>query len=573
MRIYATARADSASNAVGQVELECTLAGLVVGLFGLGSYSEGYVPGLPVRGTRLVVPWSDVKTARAFDDELYVEFSHPALPHDRLTLTRFVHGPGVPAAELRRRRLLLHLGALGVAFAAALCTAFLSPPIDGQSAAWGALGYGVVAAAVVLAFGYAFDQRLFLRPPGEEETRARFLAELERFFPGFVRGDAPPRPTRPFEWPNLAGFVPRTTALVGITLAAAILTALASGRRLLGTTPSLAQRAGAGEPVSAMAEEPASAQNVSNAAPAPAPSPAPVEPTEEAEAEAPKSADAVSIERRCACDRADSLLWPQALPRLTTLLLERRAIRLRSYTRTEVEVAVVNNGDAPLSEITLLVQFSEEQGGKPVPTKDRPLYFEGPLLPGQAIKWSTEARGTDFTIASPDVGALGPNGEGAAPADAFFTLSSSANHRPVRLHAARMLGYLGDPRARDAALGLKDALRSQEAPYLRRVLAALGDTRTCDVELARDSVGACVFNAGSEAHSGLGLQLQVLDGSLNVDQPLADPPERLRERKWQVPGELGAQAGVYVRVPLSGEFVGVQRPSLEVLADRYDLLE
>ncbi|HSC85724.1 MAG TPA: hypothetical protein VLC09_00555, partial [Polyangiaceae bacterium] len=234
MRIHATARADSASNAVGQVELECTLAGLAVGLFGLGSYAEGYAPGLPVRGTRITVPWSSVRAARAWDDELYLELEHPGLPHDRLTLTRFVHGPGVPMAELRRRRLILHLGALGIGFAATLAAAFLTPPIDGRSAAWGALGYGLVAAVVVLAAGYSFDQRLFLRPPGEEETRARFFEELERFYPSFTRGDAPARAPRERELPNLAGFLPRTTILVGVTLAAAVLTALATGRRLLG---------------------------------------------------------------------------------------------------------------------------------------------------------------------------------------------------------------------------------------------------------------------------------------------------------------------------------------------------
>ncbi|HSC88039.1 MAG TPA: hypothetical protein VLC09_12240, partial [Polyangiaceae bacterium] len=283
--------------------------------------------------------------------------------------------------------------------------------------------------------------------------------------------------------------------------------------------------------------------------------------------------EAATIERRCACERADSLLWPKPIPRLTTLLLERRAVRLRSYTRTEVQVAVVNNSDAPISEITLLVQFSEEHGGKLTPTKDRPLYFAGPLQPGQAVKWAAEARGTEFTIASPDLGELGPNGQGAAPADAFVTLSSQANHRPVRLHAARMLGYLGDARARDAALALKDAFRSQEAPFLRRVLATLGDTRTCEVEVGPVGVGVCVFNAGGEAHSGLGLQLSALSGSLNVDQPLAEPPERLSERKWQVPGELGAQAGVYLRVPLGSGFTLGAGQSLEVLADKYELLE
>ena len=119
-------------------------------------------------------------------------------------------------------------------------------------------------------------------------------------------------------------------------------------------------------------------------------------------------------------------------------------------------VAVVNNGSTELEEIALLVLFYERSGGpsgKREQVSSRPLFYEGPLLPGQALKWSTEAEGTEVEIQGPALGSLGPEGESAAPTDRFFELLKAQN-RPVRLHGAMMLAFLGDPRARDGALGL-----------------------------------------------------------------------------------------------------------------------
>jgi hypothetical protein len=280
-------------------------------------------------------------------------------------------------------------------------------------------------------------------------------------------------------------------------------------------------------------------------------------------------------ERNCVCDRADSELWKNPIPRLSSLLIERRAIVLPSYTRTELEVAVINNGDSPIDDITLHVQFYERRGKERRATKERPLYFEGPLRPGEAVKWSTKARGTEFEIATPDLGVLGPGGTGAASAAAFVKLLD-ANHRPVRLHAARLLSFLGDSRAREAALHLKDAMRAAEAPYLRRLLVATGTTRICDVEVRKGSastVGACVYNAAEQAQAGLGLQVNELSASLDVDHPLADPPELVYFEKWKVDDTIEPQAGKYVRVTLPANFLKESNHSLEVMADRFDLLD
>ena len=47
-----------------------------------------------------------------------------------------------------------------------------------------------------------------------------------------------------------------------------------------------------------------------------------------------------------------------------------------------------------------------------------------------------------------------------------------------------MLAFLGDPRAREGALELREALREDEAPYLARLLQALGELRVCQLSVA-----------------------------------------------------------------------------------------
>ncbi len=578
MRVRATATGSSRSNAIGQLELSCTKSGLALGLYGVGAYSEGYGVGALTTGTRVTVPYSGIKAVRVAGDEVFLHLQSPGFPHDKLTLTRFTAGPGVPPVELRRRRLILHFTALSIAALASLSATILAPLSSGDVIAWGALGYGAIAASLVLALGYALDQNLLLRPPGEDATREAFLGDLALHFPNILRNDLPLHQKKRLALPRFTTLFPRTAATVGMTMAAAILTALVSGQRLFMTK--------VGPPSPEVRQTPAGNLGVDSPQdsliapepPAPitqpqVPSSAPESPQEIQEARSDEE-EAV-IERRCLCDRADSQLWKKPIPRLSALLIEKRSIPLKNYIRSRIQVAVVNNGDTAINEITLNVQFFERRGKKRVPTKDRPLYFEGPLRPGEAIKWTTEARGTEFEINVPQVGYLGTNGDGAASAETFYKLLE-ANHRPVRLHAARILSYLGDERARKAALDLKDAMRAAEAPYLRRILAATGDTRICDVELKKEpttTIGVCVYNGGDAEVAALGVQLNALSGNLDIDHPLADPPSLRGHQKWRIPGKLNGQSGRYVRIPLPEGFLSENGSSLEVTADLYELLD
>jgi hypothetical protein len=102
----------------------------------------------------------------------------------------------------------------------------LAPVHESQSLAWGALGYGAAAGALVLALGYSLDQSLFVRPPGEEATREAFLGDLSIHYPHIIRSGSPPPRARARAIPNFTAFLPRTAGAIGVVLAATILTAL-----------------------------------------------------------------------------------------------------------------------------------------------------------------------------------------------------------------------------------------------------------------------------------------------------------------------------------------------------------
>lgn len=578
MRVYALAVRDARSNAIGRVELECTPPGLAIGLYQLAAYTEGYAPGAAASGTRLIIPYGSITEVRVEEEQIHLAFDVKTIPYDRMTFSRFAAGPGVPPHELRKRRLILHLGSLAIATIVALIVVVLSArsPDDGAfflSPVVSALGYGSFAAGLILAAAYSVGQRYFLRDPNEDEIRRVFAAELSTYVPGLERAAAR-RPRTPLEWvERLSELLPTSVAGAAATLAAAVLTALFTGARLLRSESGMHEARVASTRADPLDQAPPEIPSTQAGVPPPPPTQAQPEraepPAQEARAGQPNE---LTPERNCLCDRADSPLWAEPLPRLTALLLDSRVIPRETHNRLEVDVAVVNNGDEPISELTLHVVFSEKKSGAGA-SKERTLYFEGPLAPGQAIKWTTEARGDSFRILAPDFGKLGQNGEGAAPLASFRALLDARN-RPVRLHAVRVMSYLGDKAAHDEALKLKDAYRAREAPFLRRVLAATGELRVCDVEVqAGTSVGACVHNTSTETKTDLGLIVEELDQKFDPAQPLANPPLLEGELKFRIFGEIPPDSGKYVRAALPASFRTKPGHALEVMADRYDLLE
>ncbi|HEX3596962.1 MAG TPA: hypothetical protein VHU80_17755, partial [Polyangiaceae bacterium] len=296
-------------------------------------------------------------------------------------------------------------------------------------------------------------------------------------------------------------------------------------------------------------------------------------------AAAPAITDSVTLSGGCTCKRADSLLWQDGLPRLSTVLIERHTKAHGSHPHLELEVGVVNNWDESLPEVSLLVRFYEREtppSTKRTSTFDRPLYFAGPLAPGQAIKWHVEARGNDFEVTGAASPMLDPTGADAAPTAVVGELLK-AIHRPIRLHGAMLLAYLGDPRAKEGALGLREALREEEAPYIDRLLWTQSEVRTCQVTVAPGAgaraVRACVFNSGAEPREHLALKVRALDKSFRYDTPVEPPPLVVTEHVWKLNGQLGPGQGALASVVLSTENPdGIAPKAFEAYADREDLV-
>lgn len=571
MKVRAVALGEERSNAIGTVELECAPFGLVIAYLGVGSFSEGYAPGALTRGTLVTVPYTSLRQARFEGERLLLEIDPELTPHHKLVLGGFTIGDGTHRHELYRQRLVLRTGAFGFALVCALVAALAVPRLSPSSSATLAIGIAVIVAATVLGLGFFIDRKLVSGELKGEAAQDALVHDLRLYLPDLVRLDRPPpKAPKALPLPDFQGFLPRTTAAIVITLTAGGLAAVLVSKWML-SAPDSTARAGrtlaAAEPMSEEAEpEAAPAQVVdldaedTAAAAAPAQT-APSPPVAPALAPAAPTATAavgdVVRTGNCQCTRASSLLWQTAVPKLSVLVLSTKLRQDGRRKHLELDVAVVNNSGGALSDVTLRVNFFERD---PAPSnqrhfsRHRVLFFEGPLEPGQAIKWSTEARGIEFELENPVEGDIGPGGDGAAPADAFAELLN-ANHRPVRLHGAMMLAYLGDVRAREGALKLQDALRDEEASYLRRVLDAMAPVRPCQFEVsgtgATRTLRACVFNASDQKQEQLAVKLNALDASFSLAHPVGTPPAILGERVWNVPGPLPAGQGTRVETTVN----------------------
>ncbi|HEY6562752.1 MAG TPA: hypothetical protein VI072_36055 [Polyangiaceae bacterium] len=575
MRARATAVATDQSNAVGTVELECSPQGLSILYLGVGAFSEGYAPGALTNGTRVLAPWARVLEARVEGNQIFIALDPSVTPHHRLTLRNFSIGDGLQEQELGRQRFIVRVGAIGAAAVLSLVAATVAARLPAGVAASAALLVGLAAAGLVLAVGLLAERRLGFVRFSSDVVRRMFAASLVNHLPSVLVSPVTPPARRigAFGLPAFAGVLPRTTLAVVITLTAGMLGSVLTARYMIHEQEQLRLARYIAEQHAARAPAPRE--------PAARPAARAPEPVARAAAPPPPPASSTvaQVMDRCICHRADSALWTRTIPRLSLLVLSKRGKTDRDGDRElEVEVAAVNNGDRELRELALLVRFFERD---PAPSKkrhwvaDRPLYFEGPLTPGGAIKWRIEAPGQEFELENPIAGDIGPSGDSAAPTNLLAELQD-AKHRPVRMHGAMMLAYLGDPRAREAAMKLKEALRDNEAPYLDRVLSAVADVRGCDLELSGDgavrSLKACVYNASDEARSELGLRLRALEGEVTLNDPVGEPPNVLSEHTWQVPGRLDPHAGVRVTARVELGESSRSAPAFEVYADRIDLL-
>jgi hypothetical protein len=282
----------------------------------------------------------------------------------------------------------------------------------------------------------------------------------------------------------------------------------------------------------------------------------------------------------CQCRRDESLAWGARLPRLSPLLLASRSHVHDGHRHFELEVALVNNSAEPATRLDLSVVFFEELGGGQQGQRqsgERPLYFEGPLLPGRMIKWHVEGRGTSFDIVGPDTGVLAEDGSDAARGEAWDGLAS-ATSRVLRLHAMRLLAYLGDPRVPMLAAALRDGASESELGLLDRLSRTPPAVVACAISVRRESasqwrLSACLDNHSDEAGSRLALRLLAYDAPLSPERPGARLPEVLAEHTMPLRDTLAVRSG---RSITSSAFLpleeGVLPRAFEVLVDRAEYL-
>ncbi|HKO51610.1 MAG TPA: hypothetical protein VJV79_28065, partial [Polyangiaceae bacterium] len=440
MRFRAIAMASERSNAVGTVELECAPIGLSLLYLGVAGFNEGYVPVTQTtqkESEKLLVPWPQLAEASLDGEQVFLALDPKLSPLNRLCLVNFSSGSAGHHHKLYRRRLLVRLATVGAALSGALIASAAAFRLAPGTTAIGAFGIALGTAVLLCGLGFFADQ--LLKSGGLEGALAReaFVADLSGFLPGLVRSPfAPPKAaskTAPLA--IFQGLLPRTTAAIVMSLTAATLSFVLMMQWLLTTdhahelaahAPRLAdqRQAAPTEPVAAIPTvASASASKAAQASASPAAASAVV--------------DATST---CRCRRADSLLWRDPIPQLSVLTMSRHVRRGREEEErkdknyTEAVIGIVNNSSDPLRDVALSVEFFERDpppSSKRYSTAIRPLFFEGPLLPGQAIKWDVQARGSEFDVHNPLNSTVGVEGENAAPTNLLAELLHAKN-RPVR---------------------------------------------------------------------------------------------------------------------------------------------
>ncbi len=584
--------ASERSNAVGTVELECAPAGLSLVYLGVGAFAEGYIPINQAKNEQLLVPWPQLAEASLDGEQFFLALDPGLSPLNRLCLVNFSTGSSAHHHKLYQRRLLVRLATVGAAVSGALIASAAAFRLAPGTSAVSAFGIALTTAVGLCVLGLFADQ--LLKSGGLEGALAReaFVSDISGFLPNLVRSPLAPQSTLP-KTPPLAyfqGLLPRTTAAIVMSLTALTLGFVLMVRWLLTSDPAhelaahtprlrdqtegalRAGRLAATEPggASDLPTQPVARAPIASAAALIAPAPS------------ASAASALEAASACRCRRSDSLLWQNPIPQLSVLILSKHVRRGREEDErkdknySEAQIGIVNNSSDPLRDVALIVEFFERDpppSNKRYSTATRPLFFEGPLAPGQAIKWDVEARGTEFEVHHALNGDVGVEGENAAPTNLLAELLH-AHNRPVRMHGAMLLSFFGDPRAKDAILELREALREDEAPYLDRLMQAVSPVHVCNLKVAEfgdsRSASACVFNASKEPQQTLGLRIRALDGGALTENPSGAPPSVLAEATVPVGGTLAPDTGT--RVSTDFNLAGTKPVAFEAFADRVDLL-
>lgn len=579
MRVRCTATADYRSNAVGELEIECSAEGLRIALLGVSSYREGYAPGPPVEASAVCVPWPAVYATRLGERQLQLSVDARNLPLNRFLLVDFVERlPDTDGGAARLPYVLA--GSALVALGTGLWLARALP----HARAFGTLGWAVLAVAVVLLV-IAWRSRTAPRTP-PNVVLDQLCHDLARHVPHHISSAAPTPPPRSLEPVALASLLPRSAIAIAITLAAATLAALIGGgaARPRPTSPepaavgpsSLAAGAApfAGAPPGSALDPGQSPVGTGALASDPG----------AGSASTPGTPANLALDGRtplgaCTCARHESLAWQAPLARVSPIILGHVTRLHDGHEHSELELALVNDGASEVRQLKVSVLFFEPRSGERSgswQTGERSLFAAGPLAPGEAIRWHVEGRGTSVDVIAPDLGTLAADGSDAAPREAYARLSTSSD-RALRLHAVRMLAFLGDARAASAGRALSSSASPAEADYLARLLEPARELGACALTVEHGSkpwrVSACMFNRSARTRSELGVRLRAFDAALDPRRPGAGAPALLGEHTAWLRASLPAHTGFRVELaaPLSLEPGSVPRAfELEVLQAKGD---
>jgi hypothetical protein len=398
---------------------------------------------------------------------------------------------------------------------------------------------GAALGLLVVGLGVLIDGLLATGGLRSRIVRELFIGELLGLVPDLPR-DPTPVATRNIRWPHVGGVAPRATLMVSLLLASMAL--------LAAVVPHT--NAAQGSLAVANPEVPASAPPVAEPAPPPAPF--------------------VRIVGPCECPRDQGPLGNEPMPRVSLLTVSSRSFQRSGRSYFELELAAVNNGSRDISDLSTVVEFSQDDKqpwSKPVNVSVRAL-FHKTLVSGAAIKWRVDAEGETARMRAPMSrgalieGSVQHDGEGAAPTSAIAELLE-ARSTPVRLHGAMLLAYLDDAHAKESLSRLLESVGDAEKVYLSRLIEAIGALRTCHVQVSgegpRRRASSCISNVTDERITPIDVTFRALDKSASMRAPQEPAPEILTEWSFGVPGSIEAKQGIEVQADV--DFAAVSKPA------------
>jgi hypothetical protein len=199
------------------------------------------------------------------------------------------------------------------------------------------------------------------------------------------------------------------------------------------------------------------------------------------------------------------------------------------------DLAVVNNGALALDTVSLIVTFAQRTAtGRRTAIVERGLFWPAELRPGRAVKWEVEAEGSEFRVDCELSDKLGV--VPAATADSFYGLLD-ARLTVVRLHGAMMLAYLGDARARQAAMSL-GPLSARSELARGELLRTQQSLRLCDRKPQHGGLELCVHNGTDRLVRAVALT----EAGEQTEAP----------RRWQIADYFLPGRGLRLTLPLAG---------------------